>query len=299
MFEYRTGVRYSAIFSEDCWSVNGYPRGNIHPSASQDRRKSRVAFAVAGQPDKEYLATLAKGLAVRPDLRSRRAPRVSLSQAAAGGRPFARRRPVGCSSRWPARLCRRKRAGTFRLAARARPWLFLSAGARWVDRAEPFLKALSGTSRRLSTSVLHAIGEWLSLESNAAHHVRAMSAGRVFPAFHSALGRVQLGVLSDEEHVARPTTRIVPYTSSTIVDLQRVGGASKGRSRSAASRSSMRNLRTVSRVRVPFDSLGGRPVGAINVTSHAARTTRNELRELFCPRLGDVARHSRFHSLRV
>ncbi len=42
-------------------------------------------------------------------------------------------------------------------------------------------------------------------------------------------------------------------------------------------------------ISVALTSRRGRPIGAINVSAHSNRTTRNEMRERFLPRLRDIA----------
>jgi IclR family pca regulon transcriptional regulator len=47
-----------------------------------------------------------------------------------------------------------------------------------------------------------------------------------------------------------------------------------------------RDLRALA---VPIVTRNGTPVGAINLAAHASRTTRNEMRDSFLPRLRDAA----------
>jgi IclR family pca regulon transcriptional regulator len=118
----------------------------------------------------------------------------------------------------------------------------------------------------------------------------SMSVGTRFPAFHSALGRIQLGYLDEAEIWRRARQiRIEPYTPSTIVDLTALVNrvmADREQGFSLVDEELEKGLRALA---VPLVSHAGVLVGAINLTSHSARTTRNELRDRYLPRLKEAA----------
>lgn len=241
---------------------------------------------------KEFLGALAKGLAVLSAFGPAR-PAMSLTEAAAvAGLSRAAARRVLLT------LCQLgyvdQNGRDFSLSPRILDLGFsYLAILSWVERAEPFLKELSAEFQEAATAAtLHATEAVVVAHSPAPAWIMtsSMSVGTRFPAFHSALGRIQLGYLDDAEIWRRAhQAQVVPYTSSTIVDLsalvQRVK-ADRDQGFSLVDEELENGLRALA---VPLVSHGGALVGAINLTSHAARTTRNELRDRYLPRLKEVA----------
>ena len=115
--------------------------------------------------------------------------------------------------------------------------------------------------------------------------------GSRLPAFHTAMGRVQLGFLDDSRDLAPAQVR--PHRAdarrSTITDLQALfdrirddhvqGSRSSTRSSSAGCARSPCRSSIVSR----------QAVAALNLSTHATRTTRNEMRDRFLPELRAAA----------
>jgi IclR family pca regulon transcriptional regulator len=105
------------------------------------------------------------------------------------------------------------------------------------------------------------------------------------------LGRVQLGFLSDSEILARlaaaPPSRTTPraITASDAL-LQRVR-ADHEQGYSIVDEELEKGLRSVA---VPIVTRGGENVGAINLSAHSSRLTRNDLRDRFLPKLDAIAR---------
>jgi IclR family pca regulon transcriptional regulator len=166
----------------------------------------------------------------------------------------------------------------------------------WIERAQPLLKALS---ERLHESASAAI-----LEGDEIVYVvrvptrRIMSAGLSvgsrLPAFHTALGRMLLGYLDEAEIWRRlKSAGIEAYTPSTITDLQALFErvrADREQGFAIVDEELERGLRAIA---VPVLDRNGEAVGAINLSTHAARTTRNEMRDRFLPALTGVAEQLR------
>ena len=118
----------------------------------------------------------------------------------------------------------------------------------------------------------------------------AVSVGSRLPAFHTSMGRVQLGFLDDAEIWRRLMgTRIEPYTPSTITDPQALFDrirADREQGFSIVDEELERGLRSIA---VPIVDRAGQCVAALNLSTHATRTTRNEMRAQFLPELKGVA----------
>jgi IclR family pca regulon transcriptional regulator len=253
----------------------------------------RKRFAPAsGADSKEFMASLAKGLAVLAAFGPSR-PSMSLTEAAAvAGLSRAAARRVLLT------LCELgyvdQKGRDFTLSP-----LILDLGfsylaiLSWVERAEPLLKDLSAELQEAATAAtLHGSEAVVVAHCPAPAWVMTSltAVGARVPAFHSALGRIQLGYLDDAEIWRRlRDIRLYPYTPSTIVDpaalVDRVK-ADRAQGFSLVDEELEKGLRALA---VPLVSHNGTLVGAINLSSHAARTTRNELRDRYLPRLQAVA----------
>jgi IclR family pca regulon transcriptional regulator len=118
----------------------------------------------------------------------------------------------------------------------------------------------------------------------------AIAVGARLPAWHTSVGRIQLGFLPEEELWLRlRATRLQPHTPSTITDLraliERVREDHE-RGFSIVDEELEKGLRSIS---VALMTWRERPIGAIEVSTQANRVTRNEMRELFLPRLREIA----------
>ena len=209
--------------------------------------------------DKEFMATLAKGLAVLGCFGKQR-PTMTLSEAAGAAnlsRATARR-----ILRTLAELGYVEQQGRdFSLSPNILKLGFAYLATQsWVERAQPLLKELS---ERLQESASAAI-----LEGNEIVYVvrvptrRIMSAsisvGSRLPAFHTALGRVLLGYLDEAEIWRRlKSQRIEAYTPSTITDLQALFDRVRARPRAR-----LRHCRRGARARpARHRGAGDRPLG--------------------------------------
>ncbi len=114
--------------------------------------------------------------------------------------------------------------------------------------------------------------------------------GSRLPAFHTAMGRLQLGALDEDEIWSR--LRSVPikgYTASTITGLdslvERVQ-LDTAQGFSIVDEELEGGLRSIA---VPITTRAGRMVAAIDVSAHSTRTTRNEMRDRFLGPMRAVA----------
>ena len=241
--------------------------------------------------DKEFMATLAKGLAVLGCF-GRQRPTMTLSEAAA----------LTDLSRATARRILRTLAGLGYVEQSGRDFSLSPnilklgfaylATQTWVERAQPLLKDLSERLHESSSAAL--------LEGNEIVYVvrvqtrRIMSAtisvGSRLPAFHTALGRVQLGFLDEAELWRRlKSQRFDAYTPSTITELQALFDrvrADREQGFAIVDEELERGLRAIA---VPVIDRNGQVIGGINISTHAGRTTRNEMRQHFLPALKDAA----------
>jgi len=87
------------------------------------------------------------------------------------------------------------------------------------------------------------------------------------------------------------SVRIEPYTPYTITDLQALFERVRldhEQGFAIVDEELERGLRSIA---VPVLDRDGQAVGAINLSSHSTRTTRNEMRDVFLPELRKIAAH--------
>ena len=162
----------------------------------------------------------------------------------------------------------------------------------WIDRATPLMRELS---ERLGESCSAAILQGNDIVYVARMPARrimsaALSVGSRLPALHTALGRTMFGYLDEAEIWRRlKSQRIEAYTPQTITDLQALFDrirADRAQRFSIVDEELERGLRALA---VPVLDRSGQAVGAINLSTHSTRTTRNEMREHFLPELNRIA----------
>ena len=237
------------------------------------------------------MTTLAKGLAVLA-LFGRERPSLTLSEAAAAtdlSRATARRilrtlAELGYVEQQGRQFS--PAPGILKLG-----FSYLSA-QNWIERARPLMKELS---ERFHESCSAAI-----LQGTDVVYVARVPAGRIMsvaisigtrlPAFHTSIGRVQLGFLDDDELWRRlRSLRIEAYTTSTITDVQALHDrirADRDQGFAIVDEELERGLRSIA---VPIVDRAGQAVAGLNLSTHSTRTTRNEMRERFLPALREAA----------
>jgi IclR family pca regulon transcriptional regulator len=254
---------------------------------------SRTSVADRRRADREFMATLAKGLAVLGAFGEQH-PTLTLSEAAAA---------VGLSRAAARRVLRTlaelgyvtQNGRQFSLAPRILElgFAFLSTQS-WIDRAEPLMKELSHTLNESCSAAILQGDEIVYVARMPAPH-RIMSAtiavGSRLPAFHTSLGRIQLGFLDEAE--LRRRVRELPlarYTTSTITDPEALVArimADHAQGYSIVDEELERGLRSIA---VPIVSRSGQNVAALNLSALSSHTTQKDMRERFLPELRAVAK---------
>ena len=101
----------------------------------------------------------------------------------------------------------------------------------------------------------------------------AISIGTRLPAFHTSIGRAQLGFLDDEEIWRRlRSLRIEPYTPSTIIDAQALFErirADREQGFSIVDEELERGLRSIA---VPIVDRTKQAIAALNLSTHSTRS---------------------------
>ncbi|HVZ15330.1 MAG TPA: IclR family transcriptional regulator C-terminal domain-containing protein [Bauldia sp.] len=242
--------------------------------------------------DREYMATLAKGLAVLASFGERR-PSMTLSEAAsAAGLSRAAARRVLLTLTDLGYVSQKGRS--FALAPRILElgFAYLSTQS-WLDRAEPLMKELSHeTEESCSAAILQGSEIVYVARMPAPHRLMSttIAVGSRLPAFHTSLGRVQLGFLSPDEVAARMTeaaaTRLTAKAITGKAALLARIRTDHAQGYSLVDEELEAGLRSIA---VPIVTRGGECIGAINLSTHAGRLKRSELRDRFLPRLQAVA----------
>ena len=241
--------------------------------------------------DKEFMATLAKGLRVL-ELFGRERPSMTLSQAAdltQESRATARRilhtlRTLGYVE---------QKGRDFFLTPRVLDlgfgWI---ASQTWIDRAQPVMRALT---ERFSESCYAAIleGDEVVFVAHAASQrvmQNAIGVGARLTAFHTAVGRVMLGAIEEKQLMAMlRTAKLAPLTPLSITDRQALfdrirDDAAQGFS--IVDEEYEKGLRSLA---VPVVARSGRTFAALTITTPSTRMTRTEMRERFLGALKEAA----------
>ncbi len=261
-----------------------------HPLQSPAAGEASVAERTGG--DKEFMATLAKGLAVLGAFGAQR-PTMTLSEAAeASGLTRAAARRVLRTLTELGYVTQEGRQ--FSLAPRILElgFAYLSTQS-WLDRAEPLMKELSHALHESCSAAILQDGEIVYVARMPAPH-RLMSTtiavGTRLSAFHTSLGRIQLGYLPEADLRARVAAATVKrYTRHTITDREDLIArirADHAQGYSIVDEELELGLRSIA---MPIVTRAGVNVGAINLSAHAGRTTPADLRDRFLPKLTQVA----------
>jgi IclR family transcriptional regulator, pca regulon regulatory protein len=241
--------------------------------------------------DKEFMATLAKGLAVLSSF-DRTRPSMTLSQAA----------KVNGLSRATARRILRTLAGLGYVAQNGRDFSLSSgilklgftylATQSWIEQATPSLRHLSEQFHESCSAAILEGTEIVYVARFPAQRIMSvtLAVGTRLPAFHTSLGRIQLGFLDRAEIWRRlMSLRLEAYTPSTITDVQALYERvqeDRAQGFSIVDEELERGLRSIA---VPVVDRSGQAVAGLNVSTHSTRTTRNEMRDRFLPSLRSVA----------
>jgi IclR family pca regulon transcriptional regulator len=250
--------------------------------------RDRIA---SGPDDKEYMATLAKGLAVL-GLFGRQRPTMTLSEAALAAnvsRATARRILRTLAELGYVEQHERQFSLSPNILQLGFAYL---ATQSWIERAVPLMKELSERQHESCSAAILQGTEIVYVARVPTRRIMsvAVSVGSRLPAFHSSMGRVQLGFLDSSELWRRlKSVRIEPMTPSTITDLQALFDRihdDHEQGFSIVDEELERGLRSIA---VPIVDRQNQVVAALNLSTHSTRTTRNEMREKFLPDLRAVA----------
>jgi len=241
--------------------------------------------------DKEFMTTLAKGLAVLGAF-GRQRPTITLSEAAG---------IVGLSRAAARRVLRtlvelgyvEQDGRAFSLSPRILDLGFAYLSTQtWIDRALPHMRELSERLGETCSGAILQDAEIVYVARVPARRIMstALSVGSRLPAFHTALGRSMLGGLDEAEVWRRlMSLRVQAYTPYTITDLEALFEricSDREQGFSIVDEELERGLRALA---VPIVDRSGQIVGAINLSTHSTRTTRNEMRDTFLPALQQIA----------
>ncbi len=241
--------------------------------------------------DKEFMATLAKGLAVLSAFDKQR-PVMTLSQAA---------QATGFS-RATARRILRTLAELGYVAQNGREFSLSSgilklgfaylATQNWIEQATPLMRQLSEQFHESCSAAILEGTEIVYVARFPARRIMSvtLAVGTRLPAFHTSLGRIQLGFLDDAEFWCRlRSLRVEAYTPSTITDVQALYERVRednAQGFSIVDEELERGLRSIA---VPVVDRSGQAIAGLNISTHSTRTTRNEMRERFLPQLRAAA----------
>lgn len=259
--------------------------------ADPGHRQGEPGHRKSEPDDKEFMTTLAKGLAVLGAFGKHR-PTMTLSEAAG----------VADLSRATARRVLRtltqlgyvaQDGRTFSLSPQILDlgFAYLSTQS-WIERASPMLRELSERLGETCSAAILQDSDIIYVARIPARRIMstALGVGSRLPALHTALGRIMFGYLDEAEIWRRlKAQRVEAYTPQTITDLQALFDrirADRAQKFSIVDEELERGLRALA---VPVLDRSGQAVGAINLSTHSTRTTRNEMREQFLPELNRIA----------
>jgi IclR family pca regulon transcriptional regulator len=167
------------------------------------------------------------------------------------------------------------------------------ATQNWIEQAAPLMRQLSEQFHESCSAAILEGTEIVYVARIPASRIMsvALAVGTRLPAFHTSLGRIQLGFLDDAELWRRlRSLRIEAYTPSTIIDVQALFDRVQedhAQEFSIVDEELERGLRSIA---VPIVDRNGQAIAALNLSTHSTRTTRNEMRERFLPNLRRVAK---------
>jgi IclR family transcriptional regulator, pca regulon regulatory protein len=161
------------------------------------------------------------------------------------------------------------------------------------DLALPYLEQLSAEVHEASSVGVLDGTEVTYVARVPANRVMTVSIGlgTRFPAYRTSLGRALLATLSDEEVAAiweasdrsDPTPRTVERLEDLLDRLKTV----RARGFALVDQELELGVRSIA---APLHDGGGRTIAAINISTHASRTSKTELQQRFVPALLRTAR---------
>jgi IclR family transcriptional regulator, pca regulon regulatory protein len=265
--------------------------GNAKGCAAAMAQQTSQEALQEKQPDKEFMATLAKGLALLGSFDKQR-PAMTLSEAAkATGFSRATARRILRTLTELGYVVQSGREFSLSSGILKLGFAYL-ATQNWIEQASPLMRALSEEFHESCSAAILEGTEIVYVARFPARRIMSvtLAVGTRLPAFHTSLGRIQLGFLDDAELWRRlRLLRIEAYTPSTIIDVQALYERVRedhAQGFSIVDEELERGLRSIA---VPVVDRASQAIAALNISTHSTRTTRNEMRERFLPRLRAVA----------
>jgi IclR family transcriptional regulator, pca regulon regulatory protein len=241
--------------------------------------------------DKEFMATLAKGLAVLGTFDKQR-PVMTLSQAAlATGLSRATARRILRTLAELGYVVQNGREFSLSSGILKLGFAYLATQS-WIEQATPLMRQLGEQFHESCSAAILEETEIVYVARFPARRIMSvtLAVGTRLPAFYTSLGRIQLGFLDEAELWRRlKSLCLEAYTPSTITDMQALYERVRedhAQGFSIVDEELERGLRSIA---VPVVDRAGQAIAAINVSTHSTRTTRNELRERFLPSLRAAA----------
>src|SRR5271166_5363556 len=221
--------------------------------------------------DKEFMATLAKGLAVLGTFDKQR-PIMTLSQAAqATGVSRATARRILRTLTELGYVVQEGRQFSLSSGILKLGFAYL-ATQNWIEHAVPLMRQLSDQFHESCSAAILEGTEIVYVARIPASRIMsvALAVGTRLPAFHTALGRIQLGFLDRAELWRRlKSLPIEAYTPSTIVDLQALYDRVQedhAQGFSIVDEELDRGLRSIA---VPIVDHGGQVIAGLNLSTHS------------------------------
>jgi len=273
--------------SVNCRDGDEQPQGRAGAMVQESQEET----SADKQQDKEFMATLAKGLALLGSFDKHR-PAMTLSEAAkATGFSRATARRILRTLAELGYVVQNGRAFSLSSGILKLGFAYL-ATQNWIEQATPLMRQLSEEFHESCSAAILEGAEIVYVARFPARRIMSvtLAVGTRLPAFHTSLGRIQLGFLDDAELWCRlRSLRIEAYTPSTITDMQALYERVRedhAQGFSIVDEELERGLRSIA---VPVGDRAGQSFAGLNISSHSTRTTRNEMREHFLPRLRAVA----------
>jgi IclR family transcriptional regulator, pca regulon regulatory protein len=252
-------------------------------------RRGESSDAAKGARD--FVGSLAKGLRVLRafDGQTRRATLTEIAARTGLDRAAARRFLLTLAELGYVARVERHFFLTARVLELSLPFL---EGQSWIERAMPAMERVAeATGESCSASVLQdqEIVYVARIPTRRILSVR-LNVGSRLPAFHTSMGRIQLGFLPDEELWRRlQRIELRPFTPYTIVDrralIERIRD-DHAQGHALVDEELEAGLLAIA---VPLLDRAGEVIAAINVSCQASRVSRMTIKERYLPHLKEAA----------